>query len=1658
MKKYISAAAAAAMLASLVPAYSVRAQVSAELASVSFKYGDKEYSRQMEKLDRGLIAVNTDNGVYIGWRLLGDECSVSDIKNAPTFDVYKNGKMLAEVVDSTNYLDVSGTKGDSYSVAIHDSDELCSAVSVNDSPYYNIRLDRPSAYKVDDETSYEYTVGDCSTGDLDGDGQYEIVVKWDSNPQDNSKSGITGNVLLDAYKMDGTKMWRIDLGRNIRAGAHYTQFLVYDFDQDGKGEITCKTAPGSKDAKGNYVSDASSVDAIKNTTNNETSYVNDGGYILEGDEYFTAFDGETGAALDTIYYPVQRISAAVWGDTYGNRVDRFVADVAYLDGEKPYAVYWRGYYFGSGSQRTGICAMSLDENKKLNCEYCFDTYDTSSIKSYKGVHGYTEGNERYVGQGNHNMTAADVDNDGRDEFISGAMCMEVNDDNKLMPRWCTFKGHGDALHIGDYDPTHKGLEFYTVHEDGGGTDSVTGQTLDYGQSVIDPDTGEIIWHMSASSDTGRGIMANVGAGGYYQVNSSNAGTYISNGGNHFTAATLGMSVNFRIFWDADLYEELLDGTGITSWNGSGMSRIFNADGCISINGTKANPALQADLFGDWREEVCYPTEDNENIRIYTSTEVTSYKLPTLMHDPIYRSGVAAEQSAYNQPPHAGFYISEDIYRADLIGIEVIVPDKTEYNVGDKADWSGLRVTGSCDDGTNYEIENYSITGFDSMRAGEQNITVSCGGFSKSFTVNVNTDFTADASGMITGYLGESQTAIIPNAINDIEIRGIADNALDGTKLKKLYIYDNIEAIGENSFEGITICCYEGSFAHIYALENNISFELTERGHTDYLFNVTFDEDEYSGFAIIQSNQTKTLTRGSITYTVGGRSRGGDGHTGFNIDEAEGNSCLRAAFGRFATGNRNPYMTFSDVPMLANDYDCGLSFKLMFPQISYNGEQREAYLRISDYAGVVDEVSKDSLGAEYDTWYNYSIVYHDGSYYRILSDAPGSEISMTRLNAAPSDMGISRIDVLSKTGLSNNADYAYLYIDDLNTYTTEAALGNISFMTVDEKGKPVEEVKIKLGNTELVTDEDGYASAIAQVGIYSAEITADGYEPQTVFAALYDREYLKKITLKQETVNAQGVLIDKENAAVAVGDSISLKAKAIPENATDDSFVWSSSDENIARVDQSGVVTGVSEGTADIAVDLKGFRAVCTVKVYDTSRYEQTPAAIEVTASSDSAVIPPHGVNKTTEITAVVYDEKGVEIKNSDVELSCDKAELKDGYLYITSSMEAGDINITASLGDISDFCTVKLTSMLENADIYVNTTYDEAADLKLPQATENMEETRGDITYGSGSRGSSVDPSIGVWGAVDDNGVYLKAGSGAWSSANRYSYMVFNKDPKSYNSEKQYVFETDICFDKTSQTPITAENGIVISKYTLDAEPGKWYHYALAIEVGIYTQYVFDEDNNLLSVKKLDNSSTDTISKLGFGVNGETGKVYLDNTRYYQRDNAVSNLTVKVYDKDGNPMDNVNVSIGAVSETTNSLGRAKFKLINGVYTVEVSPKEGPSLERDAVLNGDGSVKIIYDDTKISPDGMSYKFNSATDGKNIKSDLTAYDTMATTVNKTIYTAFYEGGRLVGTVSKETVQKDNISLEAAIPANADTAVSMAWNNEGEPISQASRINLK
>jgi rhamnogalacturonan endolyase len=577
-------------------------------------------ARQMEYLDRGVTAVKVNNGVFISWRVLGTE--QSDV----SYNLYRGSTKLANITGASNYLDTTGTTGSTYEVsAVVNGNEQrkSSAVRVWDKNHLQIPLQIPSGGMTPDGVSYTYSANDCSVGDLDGDGQYEIILKWDpSNSKDNSQKGYTGNVYLDAYKMNGTRLWRIDLGKNIRAGAHYTQFMVYDLDGDGKAEISCKTADGSRDGLGTVIG------------NPNADYRSSSGYILSGPEYLTVFQGLTGKALYTANYEPVRGNVSDWGDSYGNRVDRFLAGIAYLDGVHPSLVMCRGYY-----TRAVLTAYDWNGSKLIKRW----TFDSNSL-----------GNSGYAGQGNHNLSVADVDGDGMDEIVYGACTIDHNGKGL----YTTGLQHGDAMHLGDLNPNRPGLEIWSSFES-------TKTNGGVGAAMRDAKTGRILFKYDASRDVGRACSADLTASfPGEEVWASGSPLYSSTGEIIGTAPS---QVNFAIWWDGDELRELLDDTAITKYGGGTLLR---ADGCASNNGTKATPCLQADLFGDWREEVVFRTSDSRYLHIYTTTDFTTRRIHTLMHDPVYRMGVAWQNVAYNQPPHTSFFIGYGMSEPTIPAIQI----------------------------------------------------------------------------------------------------------------------------------------------------------------------------------------------------------------------------------------------------------------------------------------------------------------------------------------------------------------------------------------------------------------------------------------------------------------------------------------------------------------------------------------------------------------------------------------------------------------------------------------------------------------------------------------------------------------------------------------------------------------------------------------------------------------------------------------------------------------------------------------------------------------------------------------------------------------------------------------------------------------------------
>ena len=622
----------------------------------------------MEKLDRGTVAVKTNDGVYLSWRLLGTESLTNQ-----AFDIYRDSEKIYTTGehDATCYTDSKGTADNKYTVVPKgeaiDKTEAVDVWTTNTTykgrsvAYKDIAFKVPDGGKTPTDEEYTYTANDMSVGDLDGDGEYEYIVKWDpSNSKDNSVKGYTGNVYLDAYELDGTLLWRIDLGVNIRAGAHYTQYMVYDFDGDGKSEVILKTAPGSKDGEGNYVSKAG-----KNITkgDDKKDYRNSSGLLMGkdgGPEYLTVFNGETGAAMQTVDFDPPRsiLTSSEWGDSYANRSERYLAAVAYLDGVHPSVVMTRGYY-------TYVYAAAYTwDGTDLKEQWLSTNTPTEANGGTGCTVKYADGtsknntNKTLYAQGAHSVSVADVDNDGYDEIIFGSAVLD-HDGTVL-----TYdgRGHGDAEHVSDFDNDGK-QEIFMAHEAGKHNDKIIPYAVD-----IKRYNGDIMLQ-AAQGDIGRGIMDNVddeyalssgnlslfwsvAADGIYNQAGEKVGNIPNTNGSNME--------NFAVYWDGDLGRELLDGNKLVKYSiKSGTERIYydsknsTLPGSIN-NSTKSNACLTADLFGDWREEIVLRYGDG--VRIYFSTIPTNYRLTTLMHDSQYRCAIAWQNVGYNQPPHTSYYI------------------------------------------------------------------------------------------------------------------------------------------------------------------------------------------------------------------------------------------------------------------------------------------------------------------------------------------------------------------------------------------------------------------------------------------------------------------------------------------------------------------------------------------------------------------------------------------------------------------------------------------------------------------------------------------------------------------------------------------------------------------------------------------------------------------------------------------------------------------------------------------------------------------------------------------------------------------------------------------------------------------------------------------
>ena len=630
---------------------------------------------QREQLGRGVVAVRQNQSeTCLTWRYLSTDPMET------SFNIYRNGSKVATVPagQATMWIDKQGgnqtanyevrpvVKG----VETHKADGKFTLPANAEVGYLNIPLQKPADGKTPSGQTYTYSASDASIGDVDGDGEYEIILKWDpSNAHDNAHDGYTGNVYFDCYRLTGEHMWRIDLGHNIRAGAHYTQFMVYDLNGDNRAEVVMKTSDGTVDGLGKVIGDANAdwrehgdtvgqyrrmkeMEArMKEAQNNPQQQGNNQrrnrgfrmptpqnqGRILKGNEYLTVFSGATGEALCTIDYVPQRGNLADWGDTRANRSDRYLACVAYLDGVRPSVVMCRGYY-----TRTVLAAFDWD-GKQLKQRWVFDSND--------------EGNKPFAGQGNHNLRVGDVDGDGCDEIIYGSMAV----DNNGKGLYTTGMGHGDAMHLIGFFPDSDKLQVWDCHEN-----------KRDGSSFRDAATGRVIFQVKSGEDVGRCMAADIDPTSWGVEMWSLATGGIRNVKGELINSNPGrISCNMAVWWDGDLSRELIDGNRISkyNWESKQCEDLVTLEG-VRNNGSKSNPCVHADIVGDWREEVLLRTQDNSALRLYISTIPTEYRFHTFLEDPVYRISIATQNVAYNQPTQQGFYFGSDLKKGIFRGFKI----------------------------------------------------------------------------------------------------------------------------------------------------------------------------------------------------------------------------------------------------------------------------------------------------------------------------------------------------------------------------------------------------------------------------------------------------------------------------------------------------------------------------------------------------------------------------------------------------------------------------------------------------------------------------------------------------------------------------------------------------------------------------------------------------------------------------------------------------------------------------------------------------------------------------------------------------------------------------------------------------------------------------
>lgn len=581
--------------------------------------------RKTDRLDRGLVAIKTNSGVFCSWRILGEE--YYDV----TYNLYRDGVKIAEGLNVSNYTDAAGSVGSKYTVkavVLGQEQEASKEAAVWSQNYLEITPDHGSLKST-------YIPNDACCADVDGDGELEILLKFDNSSWAGTsyqKAGYNGEYfIMEVYKLNGKKLWWIDWGPNMADFQNNEQNIVaYDWDGDGKAEAVLRASDGTK-----IHTSTGQVITIGDASKNYLASTSEGQWFVhQGDEFLLYLNGETGEVIDQIEYPLKRLEPGetdldkAWGDGYGHRSTKHFFGAPCLDGRTPSIFIARGIYTRHKMVALNVSGGRLTERWRWECN---------------------EAGSPWYGQGYHNFGIADVDWDGRDEIVFGSMVIDDNG-NGLST---VGLGHGDAQHCGDFNPYVHGQEIFACNED------------NPSNNYRDATTSKIYYRKAGGDDDGRSNCGNFSNNYPGCLGSSAHDLPVSTVYNDHVGIGSNISVNFRIYWDGNLCEELFDGN-ISNFD---TGRTWSLPGGLTNNSTKATPCYQGDILGDWREEVIMRTSDNK-FRIYTTTEETPWRNYTLWHDTQYRNAMVWQMCGYNQPPHVSYFLGE------LEGITMAPPPLT----------------------------------------------------------------------------------------------------------------------------------------------------------------------------------------------------------------------------------------------------------------------------------------------------------------------------------------------------------------------------------------------------------------------------------------------------------------------------------------------------------------------------------------------------------------------------------------------------------------------------------------------------------------------------------------------------------------------------------------------------------------------------------------------------------------------------------------------------------------------------------------------------------------------------------------------------------------------------------------------------------------------